>query len=43
VLDFQPLQGEASGEPVWAVAWVPWVWQQLWACLPVPVCLQQAC
>ena len=43
MLDFQPLQGEASVEPVWAVAWVPWVWQQLWACLPVPVCLQQAC
>ena len=37
------LQGEASGEPVWAVAWVPWVWQQLWACSPVPVCPQQAC
>ena len=43
MLDFRPLQGEASGEPVWAVAWVPWVWQQPWACSPVPVCPQQAC
>ena len=43
MLDFRPLQGGALGEPLWAAAWVPWAWQQLWACSPVPVCLQPAC
>ena len=42
-MDFQPLQVAAPGEPEWDAAWVPWVWQQPWACSPVPVCLQTAC
>ena len=39
----QPPRGEASGEPVWAAAWVPWAWQQPWVCSPILVCLQPAC
>ena len=43
MLEFQPLQVAALGEPVWVAAWVLWVWPQPWACSPVPVFLQLAC
>lgn len=41
--ELQRLRGEVPAEPVWAVAWGPWVWPQLVACLLALVWLRVAC